>query len=280
MTVRGTSIGIDETVTVTAVTSQSAITLSSAQTLLDNETLVFETTPTAVREYEFLEYPGITFYSPTATTAAAQASYVSTTYTLYGGNFNHRADQLYNESGNTASYTGSINTEAVLGDRLQSEFGVNQTSVDTNRYDNEGFMLESGSGDITKITVDKGGQGYSLLPTATVRSQYGASAKVFATTQDIGRVESVNVTNPGFNYTETPTTELRANFLIKDITGTFSIGDVLTNPGTGTVRSFDQSTQILSVSLEDTIAIEGEQNGDTPTEGVRLEDSLSRSVLC
>ena len=274
MTVRGTSIGIDETVTVTAVTSQSAITLSSAQTLLDNETLVFETTPTAVREYEFLEYPGTIFYSPTTSTAAAQASYVSTTYNLYGGNFNHLADQLYSESGNAASYTDGINTEAVFGDRLQSEFSLNQTSVDTNRYDNEGFMLESGSGDITKITVNKGGQGYSLLPTATVISQYGASAKVFATTQDIGRVESVNVTNPGFNYTETPTTELRANFLIKDISGTFSVGAALTAPGTGTVRSFDSTTQLLSVSLEDTIAIEGEQNGETPTEGMRLEDSL------
>ena len=274
MTVRGTSIGIDETVTVITVTSQSAITLSSAQTLLDNETLVFETIPTAVRKYEFLEYPGITFYSPTATTAAAQVSYVSTTYTLYGGNFNHLADQLYSESGNVASYTDGINTEAVFGDRLQSEFSLNQTSVDTNRYDNEGFMLESGSGDITKVTVNKGGQGYSLLPTATVISQYGANATVFATTQDIGRIESVNVTNAGFNYSEAPTTELRANFLIKDITGTFAIGDALTSPGTGTVRSFDQSTQILSVSLEDTIAIEGEQNGETPTEGMRLEDSL------
>ena len=274
MSVRGTSIGIDKTVTVTAVTSQSAITLSSAQTLLDNETLVFETIPTAVRKYEFLEYPGTIFYSPTASTASAQASYVSTTYTLYGGNFNHLADQLYSESGNAANYTDGINTEVVFGDRLQSEFGVNQTSVDTNRYDNEGFMLESGSGDITKITVNKGGQGYSLLPTAAVRSQFGANAKVFATTQDIGRVESVNVTNPGFNYTETPTTELRANFIVKDISGTFTAGDALTAPATGTVRSLDATTQVLSVSIEDTIAVEGEQNGATPTEGMRLEDSL------
>ena len=274
MTVRGTSIGIDETVTVLTVTSQSSITLSSAQTLLDNETLVFETIPTAVRKYEFLEYPGIIFYSPTASTATAQASYVSTTYTLYGGNFNHRSDQLYNESGNAASYTDGINTEAVFGERLLSESGLNQTSVDTNRYDNEGFMLESGSGDITKVTVNKGGQGYSLLPTATVISQYGANAKVFATTQDIGRVESVNVTNAGFNYSETPTSELRANFLIKDISGTFSVGDALTAPAIGTVRSFDSTTQILSVSLEDTIAIEGEQNGESPAEGMRLENSL------
>ena len=61
MTVRGTSIGIDETVTVLTVTSQSSITLSSAQTLLDNETLVFETIQTAVRKYEFVEYPGTIF---------------------------------------------------------------------------------------------------------------------------------------------------------------------------------------------------------------------------
>jgi hypothetical protein len=274
MTVRGNSIGVDKTVTVTSVTSQSAITLSSAQTLLDNETLVFETTPTAVRQYEFLEYPGITFYSPTASTAAAQSTYSSTTYNLYGGNFNHRSDQLYSESGNVASYTDGINTEVVFGDRLQSEFGVNQTSLDTNRYDNEGFMLESGSGDITKITMNRGGKGYSLLPTAAVISQYGANAEVFATTQDIGRIESINVSNPGFNYSETPTLELRANFIVKDITGTFSTGAALTNPGTGTIRSLDATTQVLSVSLEDTIAVEGEQNGATPTEGMRLEDSL------
>ena len=274
MTVRGNSIGVDKTVTVTSVTSQSAITLSSAQTLLDNETLVFETTPTAVRQYEFLEYPNTIFYSPTASTATAQSTYDSNTYTLYGGNFNHLSDQLYSESGNVASYTDGINTEAVLGDRLQAEFAINQTSVDTNRYDNEGFMLESGSGDIIKVTVNKGGQGYSLLPTATVRSQFGANAEVFATTQDIGRVESVNISNPGFNYSEAPTTELRANFIIKDISGTFAVGDALTAAGTGTVRSFDATTQVLSVSLEDTIAVEGEQNGNTPTEGMRLEDSL------
>jgi hypothetical protein len=274
MTVRGTSIGIDETVTVTAVASQSSITLSSAQTLLDNETLVFETIATAVRQYEFLEYPGIIFYSPTASTASAQSTYDSNTYTLYGGNFNHRSDQLYSESGNVASYTDGINTEAVFGDRLQTEFAVNQTSIDTNRYDNEGFMLESGSGDITKVTMNNGGRGYSLLPTATVISQYGANAKVFATTQDIGRVESLNVTNPGFNYSEAPTTELRANFIVKDISGTFEAGAALTAPGAGTVRSFDGTTQVLSVSLEDTIAVEGEQTVATPTEGMRLEDSL------
>ena len=273
MSVRGTSIGIGETVTVTEVTSQSLITLSRAQTLLDNETLVFETTPTAVRKYIFLEYPGTIFYSPTATSASAQPTYSSSTYTLYGGNFNYQEDHIYGESGNAASYTDGINTEAVFGDRLQSEWAVNVTSLDTNRYDDEGFTLESGAGDITKISVTDPGDGYGLLPTVTVRTRYGNGANVLATTTDIGRISSVNITNPGFSYTEIPTSESRANFIIKDITGTFVVGDILTSH-TGTVRSYDSTTQLLEVSIEDTVAVEGESLNVTSNEGMRLEDSL------
>jgi hypothetical protein len=274
MTVRSNSISLSNTVTVVSVTSQNSITLSSAQTLLDNEVLVFESAATAVRQYQFLEYPGITFYSPTATTAIAQSSYISSTYTLYGGNYNHRADHLYGESGNAASYTGGINTEAVLGDRIESEWAVNLKTIDTNRYDNEGFILESGSGDITKITVTQGGDGYSLLPTAVVRSQYGTGAKVLSTTTDIGRISSINVSNPGFDYSESPIMEPRGNFVIKDITGTFVVGAALTSH-TGTVRSYDSTTQVLTVSIEDNIAIQDESQGGTSNEGMLLEDSLT-----
>ena len=193
MVVRSNSISVGTTVKVTSVTNQSTIVLSTAQTLLDNEALVFESAGTVVRQYKFTEYPGITFYSPTATTVAAASSFTSATYTLYGGNFNHRQDHLYSESGNAASYTGDINTEAVLGDRLESEWEVNQISLDTNRYDDEGFSLESGAGDITKITVTDGGDGYGLLPTALVRSQYGTGAKAFSLTTDIGRISSINI---------------------------------------------------------------------------------------
>jgi hypothetical protein len=274
MTVRSNSIGLSNTVTVLSVTSQNSITLSSAQTLLDNEVLVFQSAATAVRQYQFLEYSGITFYSPTATTAIAQSSYISSTYTLYGGNYNHRADHLYGESGNAASYTDGINTEAVLGDRIESEWAVNLKTIDTNRYDNEGFILESGSGDITKITVTQGGVGYSLLPTAAVRSQYGTGAKVLSITTDIGRISSIDVSNPGFNYSESPIMEPRGNFVIKDITGTFVVGSALTSH-TGTVRSYDDTTQVLTVSIEDNIAIQDESQGGTSNEGMLLEDSLA-----
>ena len=274
MTVRANSIALNRVITVTSVTDQSIIVLSAPLTFLIDETLVFESAPTAVRKYNFLEYPGINFYSPTATTVAAAASYTPTTYTLYGGNFNHRQDHLYSESGNAASYSGGVNTEAVLGDRFETEWAVNQISVDQTRYDGEGFSLESGAGDITKITVTEGGDGYALLPTALVRSEYGTGAKVLSLTTDIGRVSSVNIINPGFNYTEAPTVEPRANFVLKDVTGTFVVGASLTSH-TGLVRSYDSTTQVLTVTINDTTAIEGEQTGATPVEGMLLEDSLT-----
>jgi len=274
MRVRSNSIPVNTIVTVTSVTDQSTILLSTPQTFLDNDVVEFKSDSTAVRQYSFLEYPGEIFYSPTTLTAVAQSTYSSTTYKLYGGNYNHRADYLYGESGNAASYTSGINTEAVLGDRLETESAVNTIAIDTNRYDNEGFILESGDGDITKITVTQPGEGYAFLPTVTVRSQYGAAVKAYSTTTDIGRISSVNITNPGFNYTEEPTLEFRANFVVKDITGDFTPGTALTSH-TGTVRSFDSATQLLKVSIEDTVVIEGESFGEgNYNEGVLLEDSL------
>ena len=273
MVVRSNSIPQGRIVTVTSVTNQSTILLSTPQTLLDNEVLAFDSLADPVRIYKFIEYPGVDFYSPTATTASNQASYDASIYTLYGGDFNHQSDHLYNESGNVASYSDGVNTELELGHRIESEWAVNTIVSDTNRYANEGFLLESGAGDITKISVTDEGYGYSLLPTVTVRSIYGNGANVLAATTDIGRISSINVTNPGFSYIESPTSEARANFIIKDITGVFAVGDTLTSH-TGSVRSYDSSTQLLEVSIEDTIAIEGESKNVTSNEGMRLEDSL------
>ena len=110
-------------------------------------------------------------------------------------------------------------------------------------------------------------------PLPTVRSQYGTGVKALATTTDIGRISSIDIINSGFDYTEAPILEPRANFVIKDITGSFGVGAALTSH-TGTVRSFDSTTQVLEVSIEDTIAIQDESQGGTSNEGVLLEDSL------
>ena len=271
MVVRSNSIS--GKVTVTSVTDQSNILLSIPQKFSDNEVLTFDSLAKAVREYKFVEYPGLTFYSPTATTVAAAGTYDVSTYTLYGGDFAYQSDHLYNESGNVASYSDGINTELELGHRIQSEWAVSTLAFDTNRSDNDGFVLESGAGDITKISVTEPGDGYGLLPTVTVRTRYGNGANVLATTTDIGRIDSINISNPGFSYTEPPTAESRANFIIKDITGIFAVGDTLTSH-TGTIRSYDSTTQLLEVSIEDSVAIESESVSLTSNEGMRLEDSL------
>ena len=87
-------------------------------------------------------------------------------------------EDLFFESGNAASYTDGINTEAVLGDRVSCEAAVQEIRIDTTKRDSDGFVLESGSGDITKVFLQDGGKGYSLLPTVTVTSKFGTGTKL------------------------------------------------------------------------------------------------------
>ena len=78
------------------------------------------------------------------------------------------------------------------------------------------------------------------------------------TTNDIGRVEDVDISVNGFDYTESPLGEFRANFVVKDVTGSFTVDAALTSHE-GTVRSFDSGTQVLEVSIEDKVRIDSEE---------------------
>ena len=89
-------------------------------------------------------------------------------------------------------------------------------------------------------------------------------------TNDIGRVEDVDISVNGFDYTESPLGEFRANFVVKDVTGSFTV-DAGSLVHEGTVRSFDSGTQVLEVSIEDKVRIDSEGN---TVEGIRLEESL------
>ena len=269
MRVKGTNISGDSNVLVDVVTSQSSITLTETVDLSNNDVLTFESESSTINSYTFLEYPNITFYSPKADIQTAKGSYNSTTYTLFGGSFNFPANNLYSESGNASSYTDGINTEAVMGDRFEYEEAIKIVSKDSDRNSDDGFVLESGSGNISLIRIFEPGDGYSKLPTASIKTRYGSGANILATTTDIGRAQSVNISNPGFNYSEAPTLDFRANFVIKDITGSFAINSPLTSH-TGTVRGYDSTTQVLNVSLEDRVRISSE--GST-SEGILLEEN-------
>jgi len=158
--------------------------------------------------------------------------------------------ELFFESGNAAVEVGGINTEAELGNRIQAEASIFEERVDVSKRDDDTFILESGSGDITKVFLQDGGFGYSKLPTVTITSKFGSGAKLLATTNDIGRIEDVNLRTVGFDYQVAPVAEFRANFVVKDISGTFNVGDALTSH-VGTVRAFESGTQVLTVSFSD-----------------------------
>ena len=158
--------------------------------------------------------------------------------------------ELFFESGNAAVEVGGINTESVLGDRIEAETAVSVVRIDSNKRDDDTFILESGSGDITKVFLQGGGSGYSKLPTVTVTSKFGSGAKLLATTTDIGRIEDVNLRTVGFDYQIAPAAEFRANFVVKDISGSFNVGDNLTSH-VGIVRAFESGTQVLTVSFSD-----------------------------
>ena len=168
--------------------------------------------------------------------------------------------------------TGGANA----GEKLILELATKvQFTPDTYGTDNDTFALESGTvgtGEISRVFIKDGGEGYSLLPSVSVTSTNGSSAALLADTNDIGVVDSVNITNQGFKYTVAPEGRFRANFLLKDVSGTFAFGNTLTTSGfTGTVKSFDTTTKVLKTTFEDVERVTME-TGDSNQ--IVLEDSL------
>ena len=108
-------------------------------------------------------------------------------------------------------------------------------------------MNERGS--ITDIRLITGGFGYTKLPTITgITSGSGSGAKLLPiSTSGIGAVKDVEITNTGFNYSSAPTFSAFRHAVLRDITGTFNIGDALTSHS-GTVTAFDSARQILSIN--------------------------------
>ena len=90
-------------------------------------------------------------------------------------------------------------------------------------------------------------------------------------TNDIGAAKSINVNNTGFDYSiiNPPEIELRAHFILKDVTGTFAATNTLTTH-TGVVKGFDSNTKVLDTTFEDVIRTVQEQEG-TFNEQIALE---------
>ncbi len=133
------------------------------------------------------------------------------------------------------------------------------------------------SGSIQKVFINANG-GYTDLPTTSVTTTSGTSAKLIPTTTDIGAAKSLKIVDPGFTYVSSnpPEVDVRAHFVVKDVSGTFSSGNTLTTH-TGTVKAWNSTTQILDTTFENVIRFEQEQGG-TFNEGIQLEQG-NRQML-
>ena len=159
------------------------------------------------------------------------------------------------------------------GHNIKMETSANQISRDTYTTGSDRFALEETtdySGGISRVFLKDGGQGYLTIPTVTVTSTTGTGTALLATTDNIGSVGDTVIVNQGFNYSSAPELVFKAKFTLKDITGTFAASNTLTTH-TGTISSFDSSTNILKTSFEDVVRVTLE-TGDE--EEIALEDSL------
>ena len=205
-------------------------------------------------------------------------------------------DNLILEAGSTSAITnfnfildGTDSSGSNAGDRLALDrtnasshnaghFLITETdqiTLDSHGTDNDTFALEDGTvstGEITRVFIKDGGEGYTLLPSVTVTSTSGTSTLLTADTNDIGAVDSVNIINQGFKYTEAPEGQFTANFVLKDVSGTFGVTNTLASSGhTGVVKGFNSTTKVLKTTFEDVERVTMETSD---SEGIGLEDSL------
>ena len=209
--------------------------------------------------FRFLEFPGKVFYMPDTERNYGVADPPSTTY----------------DGDTQVSYPVVENDKIILdrttaggadaGDRIITD--ETQNTLDTFGDDNDQIFLEPGTfensiaSSINKIFLNDKGQGYKTLPTITFETASGSDAKVLALTKDIGAVESLKINDSGFDYdsSDLPDMRFRAHFVLKDVTGTFTVDEALTTH-TGTVKSWNPTTQQLDITLEDIVKIRHEQS--------------------
>ena len=206
--------------------------------------------------HTYVEYPGITFYMPAGQLNHGRGSLPSTpTYLAWPPT---EQDKIIFDR------TDSIGTDA--GDRIQTN--EIQVSLDAIATDNDKLVLEAGSfstvseaTEINKVFIKNKGQGYKALPTVSVASTDGSGAKLLALTNDIGAAGSLRINDAGFDYdtNDLPDARFRAHFIIKDVTGSFVVGNNLTTH-TGQVKSWNPTTQQLDLTFEDIVKFNLEQS--------------------
>ena len=122
--------------------------------------------------------------------------------------------------------------------------------------DGDDILLESSpltntiGSSIRNVYVTGYGNSYTTLPSVSITSSTGSNATAIATTTDgIGRILEILIKDYGVGYKRPPTITFNKNVIVKNVTGTFEKGDVITSFD-GSVISYDSATQILEIQSE------------------------------
>ena len=230
--------------------------------------------------FVFEQYPDTVFWAPSNLVQKSQDTYSDTLYNLFFTDTLSLDDgySLRLESGNPATGMDNetdSNTESELGDLIIS----NEVSLTKDAYstDTDGVILETetlGSneaGEINRIYLIDGGSGYTKLPTATISTVNGQDAELVLLTKDIGAISEIEVTDSGFKYATEPGVVANTNLILKDVVGSFGVGNTL-QTHTGSVVSYDSVSKTLTVDSTPTNRLTGE-TASTSNDGITLEDN-------
>ena len=137
-------------------------------------------------------------------------------------------------------------------DSLIMEDGSHLLQEDRSQFDIE----TATTGGIKSVQLLTGGFYYKTLP--IVGCTGGTGAKIVALGDGIGRVTKVGITNPGVNYTTAPIALFPVNLIVKNIDGTFAVGDTISVNTQTLALDTDIDSELLLES-GDKIVLESQQ---------------------
>jgi hypothetical protein len=134
-------------------------------------------------------------------------------------------------------------------DQIVLEDGTNAGD----QYFGNSIMQEkdTGNGTIEKIFLTYGGTGYTSLPTVSITTSTGSTGTVNAWGDEIGRITKLKTVELGKKYQDAPSPPTLAFYnsaILSGATGNFTIGSsCTTSSGQGTITGYNSNTNVLRI---------------------------------
>jgi len=258
--------------TVSVGNLDDVIVFASGANYRIGDPLIFTGNEASVTAVAVVSYLGGAFLSESSDISDGSADYVVMEPTTVRS---FPDIDLCTEAGDFVTLDGTDSSATDAGFRVSGELATPRL-LKLDDIEGDRIVFEEGTfstyGEIGGARITFGGSGYSSLPTITVGSAYGSGAALISTTKNIGAILDVKVQDAGFNYKIAPAASVPANFILTGITGTFSQSNILSSH-TGTVTNFNNTTKVLSTTIEDAIYTKLEQEDSIVNQDIQLEEN-------